>query len=289
MRYRMIGTAVALMASIGLTACTMGTQQDNAAEIYQTTRENFLEQQSYYFDGSTEMRSDSMQVRNMVVFNGRVRNRQDVLMNLQLTFPEISKTDELMIASLDRKMYAKFPGEKAWQTVTQTDRMIRDEFNNWNPAFHFRQMDEMKQRIEPVDGSPQGDLAQIRVVLDPGKMKKWLAGEMRKQSGQVNQLHVKRIGQRLQLADGEVDRLRQDIKTQSKETQRMIDGIINTLQVEGEYILSVDTTRYLPTKLELNLRSQYMMNGESVSETTRVHTYLRDYGRSVSLPADIGE
>ncbi|MBO8170594.1 MAG: hypothetical protein H0Z33_01765 [Bacillaceae bacterium] len=276
-----------IMIMTALTGCNFQNDGQSAEEIYQTSLENFLDQDRYYFDGSAQLRSDSLLERNMVVFNGRVADRRNVWMNLQLSFPDQGSVDEMQVASRGEQLYTRFSRDQEWNRVDGNDRVWNDEFNNWNPVFHFNRMQSLKQQVETVrDPNPDDDLVLIRVVLDPDLLKKQAVTELKNQSaGEINQLELKRLGQKLQIDDRQqLKEFSQSLQKQSRETEQMIADMANTLKTEGEYILAIDTTSYLPKKMELHLDTRYVLEGEQVHENMRVEMYLRDYNANVDMP-----
>jgi len=270
------------MLAVSLTGCNQAAQQ--ADTEYAQIRERFQQQQAFSFHGRTKLLTGDTANGNVVNFSGQ-KQGSDLLMNVKLSFPERKRVDSMSILAKDQMLYMMTGDNQGWRPVDGRDGSIRQELDNWNPVATFRQMDELKASVIPVDDrTPEDNLRAVRVLFDSTKLKQWLAQQMKSQAGTTIQTaHAPRLKLAMTLSDGEWRNRKPGMSVQA--TEPNIDQIIDQMELEAECTIYYDQTSMLPTSTVMSIRSQYDVNNQRVHEHSQVETFLQDYGRVKPLPA----
>ncbi|MET3287908.1 UNVERIFIED_CONTAM: hypothetical protein ABID98_000478 [Brevibacillus sp. OAP136] len=273
---------MALLASCGAQQQT----KQSAENDFPLMRDQLLAEKSYEFHGQTKLVSDPDVNNNLVNFSGQKQDA-DMLMKVKLSFPEQNRAENLALLSKSDQLYAKRDQDDSWMKVGKDHAAFMQEFNNWNPEFGFRQMDEMKVRVVPgPDNNPNDNIKVMRVHLDPNKLKAWLSTQMKEQLGtaQVKSVRPPRLKMALKLSDGQWNKLPAGAHVQSAANHRNIDDIIKNMDLDAVYTISYDVKHMLPTHMQMSIRSAYSKDGQRVRENSQIETYFRNYGRGYQLP-----
>ena len=283
----LLAVAVAMMGG-----CNQMDVQQNGRTSFEMIRDQFEAQQAYEFYGRTKLLTDNSANGNIVNFSGR-KDGDAVFMNVKLSDPEQNRAHTISL--LDQggaRIYAKQENDREWKTAGGQEAALRQELNNWDPAFAFSQMDEMRQSVTPVrDEKTGGDMEAIQVVLDSAKLKQWLAGQLKEQSGtQIQSAAVNAIQHRpsvklaLTLSTGRsVTGDRNGVSVQSTSIPD-ISEVVNRMDVEAAYTIYYRKSSMLPTYMKMTIRSAYDYNDQRIQEHSQVETYLQDYGKVQPVP-----
>ncbi|MBR8660900.1 MULTISPECIES: hypothetical protein [Bacillales] len=265
-----------------LAGCNTMGDRPNAQAAYDQVRDRFAEQESFAFYGQTKLLTGDTANANVVSFSGR-KHKEGILMNVKLSQPEQKRVQTLSLLSRQERLFVKQESDREWKSAG-LDGSFRQELNNWDPVFAFRQMDEMKKSVLPLtDRNTADDIEAVRVLLDSTKLKNWLAEQMKQQAGlHVQSAHQPRLKLAMTLSDGAWRALRQGVSIQAAETN--VDEMIDQMELEAEYTVYYNKTTMLPTSLVMSIRSEYDANNQRVLEHTRVETFLQNYGQVQPLP-----
>jgi hypothetical protein len=213
-------------------------------------------------------------------------------MNVRRSHPEQSRVQTLSL--LDRegtKLYAKLENDQAWREAGVQEAVLRQEWNNWDPAYAFTQMDDMKRRIIPVSNpNASKDVAAIQVVLDSAKLKNWLAAQLMEQEGtRVQSASTSlpyqpsvKLAWRLSRGSGfAAEPTGAQVQSVSPVD---LNEILNRMNVEAMYTIYYNKSSMLPTSITMSIRSAYNFRDQRVQEHSQVDTYLQNYGRAKSVP-----
>ena len=279
----------AALAAMG--GCSQMGVKQNSSTDYAMVRDQFFAQQAYEFYGRTKVLSANSAYGNMVNFSGR-KNGNSTYMNVRRSHPEQSRVQTLSL--LDRngtKLYAKLENDQAWREAGVQEAVFRQEWNNWDPAYAFTQMDEMKRRIIPVSNpNASKDVAAIQVVLDSAKLKNWLAAQLMEQEGVRVQSASSslpyqpsvKLAWRLSRGSGfTADPTGAQVQSVSPAD---LNEILNRMNVEAMYTIYYNKSSMLPTSFTMSIRSAYNFRDQRVQEHSQVDTYLQNYGRTKSVP-----
>lgn len=288
---RMFGIMTVLLSLAVLAGCGAQQQTKQSAENdFPLMKDQLLAEKSYEFYGQTKLVSDPEVNNNLVNFSGQKQDA-DMLMKVKLSFPEQNRAEDLALLSKSDQLYAKRGQDQAWTQVGKNNVAFTQEFNNWNPEFSFRQMDEMRVRVVPgPDNNPNDSIKVMRVHLDPAKLKSWLSSQMKEQMGtlqtkaQTKAVRPPRLKMAMKLSDGDWNKLPQSAHVQSAANHRNIDDIIGNMDLDAVYTISYDYTNMLPTHMQMSIRSAYNKEGQRVVENSQIETYFRNYGRGYQLP-----
>ncbi|MBO8163735.1 MAG: hypothetical protein H0Z34_08500 [Brevibacillus sp.] len=280
-KFSVIGMLILSLAA----GCNQSETKQEAEAAYQSVRSQFLSQEGYSFWGVTKLLSGNSANGSAVTFNGQVQG-EDVFLDVKLSFPEENRADTLSLLSKSGRLYAKLDGDQAWQKVDDGDVTMWQEMNNWNPITSFEQIEEMRSSVVPLrDPNPGDDIKAVRVLLDSGKLKQSLARQMKSQiGGGVKSLYVPNLKMAMNLSDEEWREVKQGARVQANETRREIDNLIDNMELEAECTLYYDQVTYLPTRMVMQIRSEYDLDGQRMQEYTEVDTFIRNYGQRYRLP-----
>jgi len=282
--------SLAIILLVGCNPQSDGQRIQSAQADFAKVRDQFLSQQGYSFHGRTKLLTGTTANGNLVNFAGRVNGR-DTLLDVELSMPEEKRAKTLSLLSRDQKLFAQMDGKGPWQPVGGDNHSLRQEFNNWDPRFSFQQMDEMAARIIPLnENTGNANISSLRVVLDSTKLKGWLAEQLRKQNGAVqvqSVAHAARIPYAVTLSDGQMTQPRRGVTVQKADSN--VKDVISGMDLEAQYTVYYDRTSMLPTRLLMNIRSDYTINNQRINEHSEVQTYLLNYGQKFNLPAPSGK
>ncbi|WP_035299869.1 hypothetical protein [Brevibacillus thermoruber] len=265
-----------------LAGCNTMGARPNAAAAFDQVRDRFAEQEAFAFYGQTKLLTGDTANGNVVSFSGR-KHGDGILMNVNLSQPERKRVNTLSLLSRQQRLYVKQGSDREWKSVGR-DGSFRQELNNWDPVFAFRQMDELKKSVLPLtDRNMADDIEAVRVLLDSTRLKNWLAEQMKEQAGpHVQSAHQPRLKLAMMLSDGAWRAPRQGAAIQAAEPN--VDEIIDQMELEAEYTVYYNKTTMLPTSLVMSIRSEYDANNQRVLEHAQVETFLQNYGQVPPLP-----
>ncbi len=276
----LISLSMALIVGCG--PQTQEQRVQSAQSDYQKIREQFVSQEGYSFHGRTKLLTGTTANANLVNFSGRVQGK-DTIMNVKLSMPEQKRAKTLSLMSKDNRLFAKMEGTANWQPVNQNNLSFQQEFNNWDPKFCFKQMEELGSKITPLNEDLGNDnIRALRVTLDSSKLKSWLTSQLKRQntSVQVQSVqapHVARLPFAFTLTDGQMQRRNAGFSIQQADAN--INDIVSGMDLEAEYTVYYEQSSMLPTKLVMDIRSEYVLNNQRVNEHSEVETYLLSYGQ----------
>lgn len=283
---RISSTISVLLSLLLLAGCGMQQQTKRSAENdFPLLKDQLLAEDSYEFYGRTKLLSDQEVNSNLVNFSGQ-KQAKDMVMHVKLSFPEQNRAQNMALLSKDRTLYAKLDADHGWKPVSDHDAAFTQEFNNWNPEFSFRQMEQIRMRVVPgPDNNPNDNIKVMRVHLDPAKLKSWLATQMKEQVGsQTRSVHTPRLKIAMKLSDGNWNKLPKELRVQSAAAHRTIDEIVNNMNIDAVCTISYDYHKMLPVYMEMSIRSAYDKDGQRVRENSQVETFFRNYGQGYQLP-----
>lgn len=284
---RTFGTISVLLSLAVLAGCGPRQQTTQSAENdFPLVKEQLLAEESYEFYGQTKLLAEPEVNSNLVNFSGQ-KQANDMLMKVKLSFPEQNRAQDLALLSKNSELYAKREQDPTWRKVSRDDTGFSQEFNNWNPEFTFRQMEEMRTRVVPgPDNNPNDTIKVMRVHLDSNKLKSWLSSQMKQQTAgvRVQSTHSPKLKIAMKLTDGIWKKPPEGVRVQTAATHRNIDEIINNMNIDAIYTISYDSKSMLPTYMEMSIRSAYDKEGHRIRENSQVETFFRNYGRGYQLP-----
>lgn len=288
-KVRMLCLIAAALVFTG--GCSEMRVRENSSTAYAMVRDKFAAQQSYEFYGRTKVLSANSANGNMVNFSGR-KDGTAAYMNIRRSHPEQSRAQTLSLLDQDgKKLYARLENDKDWREAGLQEAVLRQEWNNWDPAYAFAQMDEMKQRIIPLTSLRSArDVAAIEVVLDSAKLKKWLASQLREQQGARVQSAASfwpyqpsvKLAWRLTRGSGFAAGSA-GAQVQSAPPSDL-NEILKRMDVEAKYTIYYNKSSMLPTSITMSIRSAYNFRDQRVQEHSQVDTYLQNYGRAKPIP-----
>ncbi len=271
-----------------IVGCQQQRIKQDAASDYATVRDRFMAQNSYSFHGQTKLLTDSSANANYVNFFGQKQN-QDVFMQVKLSFPDQQNVNTLSLVSKNQRLFAKMHKDDAWKPVDGQDVSIQQEFANWHPEFNFAQMDELRSSIVEVgDKNRTDNTKQLKVTLDPVKLKAWLGDQMKQQvQAKTTSTFAAKLKGALRLSDGNWRHAPSGVHAQSGNaatTERKINEILRTMTIEAYYTITYNQMSMLPSSSEMTIRSAYNLDGKRVNEQSQIVTHLQNYGHSYTLP-----
>ncbi|MED4781305.1 hypothetical protein [Brevibacillus choshinensis] len=272
--------------------CTQMGVKQNAGTTFDQVSDHFTTQDAYEFHGLTKLLTENSANGNVVNFSGR-KDKDAVYMNVKLSMPDENRVNNLSLLHQGEKLYAKQGSDPNWKSVTHTQAAFQQEMNNWDPAYAFQQMAEMKKNVLPLpDEDPNDDLEAVRITLDPKKLKSWLVTQMSEQSSgsQIQSTSTASYKPRLKLAmalsDGDWKKSSTGHKGPRIQSQAApnVKEIVDQMDVNAEYTVYYNKTSMLPATINMSIQSQYDLNGRRVREHSQVETYLQHYGKVKPLP-----
>ncbi|WP_421617635.1 hypothetical protein ACAF76_005520 [Brevibacillus sp. TJ4] len=269
----------------------MGVQQQDERTTYEAVRDQFAAEPGYEFYGRTKLLSGNSANGNVVNFSGR-KDGEAVYMNVKLSEPELNRVRTIsLLAQGSEKIFAKQEQDTAWRSGQGQEAALRQELNNWDPAYAFTQMDEMRQSISRVHNErTDDDVEAIQVVLDSAKLKQWLATQLAEQQGtQIQSMSANALRHRpsVKLAwalstGGGAATERAGMSIQSANAN--LGELIDRMEVEAAYTIYYRKSTRLPTSITMSIRSSYDYNNQRIQEHSQVETYLQNYGRVKPVP-----
>ncbi|UFJ41566.1 hypothetical protein LOK74_03265 [Brevibacillus humidisoli] len=269
-----------------LAGCNQMETKQSAEADYLAVRDQFLSQQGYSFWGVTKQLAGNNATGSAVNFSGQVQG-DDLFLNVKLPLPEQKRVNTLSLLTKEQQLYVKTGDNSSWRSVDDGDVSFQQELNNWNPIISFQQMEEMRTSVVPLrDFHQQDDLRAVRVLLDSSKLKQALAKQMKEQidGGRIHTAHVPKLKVAMNLSNGEWRKGERGARIKAEENRQEIDNLIDNMELEAEYTLYYDTTTYLPTRMVMQIRSEYDLDGQRMQEYTEVDTHMRNYGQRYQLP-----
>ncbi|WP_139491355.1 hypothetical protein [Brevibacillus dissolubilis] len=289
-----LGTLLALTVVLLVGCSDPQNTAQNADAQFKALRSNFSKQQGYSFHGWTRLLTGFDANGNLVNFAGQV-NGKDAFVSIKTSVPDQKKSADMAILSRDNQLYAKLGEQEAWRPVGDQEFSLRQQLANWSPEFSFQQMERMRTKVVPLrDENKDDNLASVRVLLDSRQLKQMLSDQLRAQVDANSQ------GANVQAVQSAYPTLTKGVFTLSRDQLGLmgsgariqqakalynIDELIEDMQLEAEYTVYYDIKRNLPTMLEMEIRSNYDMNEQRVSEHSRIQTYIWDYGQKFELPS----
>ncbi|GAA4717308.1 hypothetical protein [Brevibacillus fulvus] len=282
-RFRSIAWVVLL--AMALAGCTREEPTQHAQNAYEQVRKNFSSQQAFAFYGRTKLVTGQTANGNVVNFSGQ-KQGDDIYLNVKLSAPERKRIETLSLLARREQLFAQDGNQGNWVPVNQQDVALQQEFNNWNPVFTFKQVDQMKKEIVPIeDRRPDDELEAVRVLLDSDKLKTWLAKQLKQQarsqalSTHALAAHTPRHKWALSLSDDDWKRFAQGARVQAAETNGDIDQLIDRMELEAECTIYYNRDTMLPSSTVMTIRSAYDLHNQRIQEHTQVETFLQNYGR----------
>ncbi|CAM3578358.1 hypothetical protein EDM52_19450 [Brevibacillus invocatus] len=285
------GWIICLVACVAMSlgGCgQMGVKQ-NAGTDFEQIRDHFANQQGYEFYGRTKLLTDNSANANMVNFSGR-KDGDTVFMNVKLSVPEKKRVETLTLLDQGTTLYTKKDGAQEWVQSAGDDAALRQEMENWNPAFAFQQMSEMRKNVYPIqDNNVKDDQAMIRVVMDSAKLKGWLASQLQGQSGtHIQSLpsmnrHQPSMKLAMSLTKGDWRQPGEGVSIQST-GKTDVQEIVDQMDLEAEYTILYQKSNKLPIRMTMSIRSQYDYKDQRIQEHSQVETYLQNYGKVKPVP-----
>ncbi|QRG66130.1 hypothetical protein [Brevibacillus choshinensis] len=269
----------------------MGVKQ-SAGSAFEEVSDHFTTQDAYEFHGRTKLLTENSANGNVVNFSGR-KDKEAVYMNVKLSVPEENRVNNLSLLNRGDKLYAKQGSDSSWKDVGQTKHGFQQEMDNWDPAYAFQQMAEMKKKVLPLpDENPNDDVEGVRVTLDSAKLKSWLVTQMSEQaSGSQIQstssaVYKPSVKLAMSLSDGAWKKSATGHKGPRIQSQSApnVSEIVDQMDVNAEYTVFYNKTSKLPTTISMSIQSQYDLKGQRVREHSQVETYLTNYGKVKPLP-----
>ncbi|MFD2370876.1 hypothetical protein ACFSO0_13155 [Brevibacillus sp. GCM10020057] len=285
---------LAALLCTAMSGCNQMGVKQNASSAFDQVRDHFSVQDSYAFYGNTRLLTENSTNANVVNFSGR-KDKDAVFMNVKLSMPDEKRVDNLSLLHQGNKLYAKQGSDREWKSVAHTQSAYRQEMNNWDPAFCFEQMAEMKKNVRMLpDDNPNDDIEALRVTLDPAKLKNWLVTQMHEQTGgggprvqsTADTAYKPRLKLAMALSDGSWKKSATAQKGPHIQSQAApnVNEIVDQMDVNAECTVYYNRTSMLPTNITMSIHSEYDVNGHRIQEHSQVDTYLQNYGKVKPIP-----
>lgn len=284
-------TCLLAAALAAMSGCSQMGVQQNGSTSFEMVRDQFTAQPGYEFYGRTKVLISNSANGNMVNFSGR-KDGGTTYMNIKLSDPEQNRARTLSLLDQGgRMLYAKRENDREWRNAGGQQAALRQELNNWDPAYAFAQMDEMKQRVIAVRDDNRGDgVEAIQVVLDPAKLKSWLAEQLKEQAGVRVQSddslplqHRPSVKLAWMLSREDFTPGRTGASIQSVPALDPSE-LVKRMDVEATYTIYYQKSSMLPTSILMSIRSAYDYGDQRIQEHSQVETYLQHYGRVRPVP-----
>lgn len=242
--------------SLLTTGCTFGERTEyEPKELYQLSKKQFYNQDSYAFDGTISRVTDVLKNQNETMFTGRVMNRYDLYIRVNQAVPEETDKEEYGVLTLDGMIYEKTAREKAWEKA-QNYANATVKMQKWNPTYYFQMMENWATSFDSVSQEApiniptrevRNDyLESFRVQLDPERVRPWIVK------------HLKNEGTDIQEDD--------------------------VTDVSAYMNVYVNTKTDLPTSLQFHVNTDYTTEEQRIHAQRRMNLYFRGYGEEFDLP-----
>lgn len=278
-----------LLPSLLVSGC-YGREDTATQNVQQTLRRltDAVEKNSFAFDGSTSLRGQNYYANGLVVFNGHVERDRDVYLRLITGERENGVMEEMDMFSSKDGMYMRFADEVEWKAINQPAALMNDEMNHWNPLAHFKRLNSLGKEIQLDRSKGSGRLHTIRVKLDSEKLKQEflhnVKGRVNNDQFSSDHGNLSNLSAGIAGEDGVVTHL-SELKD---EMRKGLDELENSIEIEGEYVISYDREEGIPTNLVYRQEVRFSDGGVNQNETSELEMVLRDFGEDHSLTDRLG-
>lgn len=279
--YRIFIFLILILFTIG---CNNGEEVNNADEIKNEIIQAMEQQKNYSFEGSTSLNITQNNMEDVIKFSGFINEKNNMYLDLNIASIQGMPEEKMEVINSANKMKVKYEDTEQWQTVSQEEYAIFNEFQSWNPEYI---LSEIGKAIDSETIQKKNETQGIKVYLDSNIVKEQLEEQMRMQLGGAGftDEEIQQMKEDYGLTDEEIAELSDDLNKQMQDTEQQINQMMETITVEAYYEVYYDSDSLLIEEIVQVTNTKYQVGEENIEENMVLKMNFSDYGKENQLPA----
>lgn len=279
--YRIFIFLILFLFTIG---CNNGEEVNNANEIKNEIIQAMEQQKNYSFEGSTSLNITQNNMEDVIKFSGFISEKNNMYLDLNIASIQGMPEEKMEVINSANKMKVKYEDTEQWQTVSEEEYAIFNEFQSWNPEYI---LSEIGKAIDSETIQKTNETQGIKVYLDSKVVKEQLEEQMRMQLGGAGftDEEIQQMKEDYGLTDEEIAELSDDLNKQMQDTEQQINQMMETITVEAYYEVYYDSDSLLIEEIVQVTNTKYQVGEENIEENMVLKMNFSDYGKENQLPA----
>ena len=271
------------LSILTLTACNAEKETGESPEVQTKILDSMAKQDHYSFNGTTKLTMDETKVEDAVNFNGFIHEKENFFLKLNIAPLEGMPEEKMEILQTPDEIMLKY-GEADWERVDEESLAMFSEFRNWNPEFMLSRIRDLSTSTKSIEGK-EGNKG-LLIQIDSEEIKKQIENTMKStlNDGTLTEEDIKDMKENFGMTDEEIAQMQEELQVQLVETEKQINEMIKTMEVEAFYEVYYDPSSFLVNEILQNTKTSYKLEGQDVNEDMTINIEFSDYGKEQTLP-----